>query len=542
MPSQQQNEWIKSVFGFDPISYETPAGRGTERQTRPEARNGAAKAGKTSLFSRLKSAVSKGDGAASATVGATSATTQNTTPPVEDGEFGAAMKRLDTATKSVKDAGLDAGAYMAQAKNIRDAYADAQKQSGTDKTNALQTCTDRAKAAADLAVVDVEKLKKSAVEGVTDAIKAMRDEASAQIQNIDEKNRKKAGMVKELATLDKTILDAGKLTDRAQRAKTLKTIDAAAQALFDKAAKITGDTEKIQETYAKALEKKYGIAIKNPEGMKNTHLEQVYKLFDSVPQGDVAQSMLKQLAYEPTMLNEKGEEVKNTGASYGSASINMGDYGTEDWEYVDPKDPKGKKKVQANGFNISTLHELGHSVDDRFKIMDNNEAKSGSGGWKNETLDSTAAAFVGQFKSGDLKKLSKPIDDNDLSTAIKGALGGASARPAGMTDPDWAILESTLKICLSRRSDKWPWGTGSNHDIGGRSYHEAYANFWVSFDTGMRSKPLTVRDYQWRAPGEWFAELYAFSFYKKQKPPSGVDAALAAYMFGGAQAEKGKTK
>jgi hypothetical protein len=43
--------------------------------------------------------------------------------------------------------------------------------------------------------------------------------------------------------------------------------------------------------------------------------------------------------------------------------------------------------------------------------------------------------------------------------------------------------------------------------IGDRIYHEAYARSWVSYKSAARKKGLT--GYQFRAPGEWFAELYA---------------------------------
>jgi hypothetical protein len=100
-----------------------------------------------------------------------------------------------------------------------------------------------------------------------------------------------------------------------------------------------------------------------------------------------------------------------------------------------------------------------------------------------------------------------------------------------MSDADWAVLKPLLDLCASRRNDKRPWG--SPHDIGGRSYHESYANDWWSYETATRAKALTVRDYQWRAPGEFFAELYAYSYFNSQPPPNGVEAAIAAFMYGG---------
>jgi hypothetical protein len=38
---------------------------------------------------------------------------------------------------------------------------------------------------------------------------------------------------------------------------------------------------------------------------------------------------------------------------------------------------------------------------------------------------------------------------------------------------------------------------------------------------------------QWRAPGEWFAELYAITWFKKVEPPAGVASAVRPYLYGG---------
>ncbi len=459
-----------------------------------------------------------------------------------DGDYDDSMKRLDAEIKNVKDAGLDATPYEAQAKNIRDAHAEGLKLPDiASRYQAVSACSARAKTAADQALADVANLKKSAVEGVTAAITDMRDAAKAQIDKIAKENPKKAGLDKQLAALDKSIEEVGKLTDRAERAKQLKAINKTAQALFDEAVGVTNDKSTVEATYGKALKDRYGFDITNPANMPNTHLDQVYKMFDLVPEADVVQSQMRTLNYEPLSQVDDGHGgkkwVKNTGASYGGAQINMGDYGGETWPYTDPKDPTGNTPMPANGFSISTLHELGHSVDDRFKIMDSNGSKSGSGGWRPETLQSTATKFVEQFKAGNAKNLSKPLDDGVLSTAVTNALGGTVNRPDGMSDPDWAVLKTLLDLCASRRSDppNWPWGATA-HDIGGRTYHEAYSGVWVSYETAVRAKALTVRDYQWRAPGEWFAELYAFSFFNQKPPPNGVDSALTAYMYGGSAA------
>ena len=50
---------------------------------------------------------------------------------------------------------------------------------------------------------------------------------------------------------------------------------------------------------------------------------------------------------------------------------------------------------------------------------------------------------------------------------------------------------------------------------------------------GPACSGMTVSLYQWRAPGEWFAELYAFTHVQQRKAPSSVDAEVAGYMFQG---------
>ena len=41
---------------------------------------------------------------------------------------------------------------------------------------------------------------------------------------------------------------------------------------------------------------------------------------------------------------------------------------------------------------------------------------------------------------------------------------------------------------------------------------------------------LKVTDYQWSAPAEWFAELYAICWYRKRPAPGSVHAKIRAYL------------
>jgi hypothetical protein len=526
MSNDRFDDWVKAVFQLDPATF-APSGQAAQSQAMPESANIFDDIG--SGLKKAGEAIIEGAKAVGTIVEQGVKTVAHEVAALGSDDYETAMRRLDAQIQAVKSAGLDATPYEAQAKSIRDDHDAALKlPDQAPRADAIAACGKRADTAADEAEADVKRLKTSAVEGVTGAVKDMRDGAQAQIDKLAKTNDKKPGLEKRLDALNKLIDAIGKMTDRAAAAKTLKEVNTAAQKLLDDAVAATGDTSTIQAIYGKALQDRYGFTISNPANMPNTHLDQVYKMFDKVPEADVVQNKMQTLTYQP--LTDKG--TKNTGAAYGGATIFMGDYGAETWAY---KDPKTGKPAPANGFSISTLHELGHSVDDRFKIMDTNQGKPGGGGWQPESVDSVAKIFVGEFKANAGRACT--FDEGKITAAVKAALGSGNVqRPAGITDPDWALLAPLLQTCLSRRNDKWPWGHPVT--VGGRNYHEAYANQWWSYDAGIRASAPEVRDYQYRAPGEWFAELYAYSFFNETEFASGVDPAITAYLYGGKSASQ----
>ena len=75
-------------------------------------------------------------------------------------------------------------------------------------------------------------------------------------------------------------------------------------------------------------------------------------------------------------------------------------------------------------------------------------------------------------------------------------------------------------MCLAGRGKhKWnstrsELGPNANH-FNGRTFHKSYGrkqgdDQWVSYLVSAKDEGLS--HYQWRAPGEWFAELYAHYF------------------------------
>jgi hypothetical protein len=295
--------------------------------------------------------------------------------------------------------------------------------------------------------------------------------------------------------------------------------------------------EKRQAAFKDALEKRYGLTITVPPGMSNTHFDQFYDMMDRLPIQQTSQSSLKALTYDKS----------SKGAAFypgGPGKVEMGNFGAaEKWNY---QDPKTKTVLPMTAFSINTLHEIGHSVDEKYSIMKNNKSNAGCGKWNDtETLATVITAFIKELK----KAAGNTLHANDtvltalFNTALtKGAVTDPTTKrksvndtpdtdkPGTMSPQEWRVVKEHLNRAIKIRADNWPWGDGKAVVMGGRAYHEAYDGQWVSYDPAARNG-TEVRDYQFRSPAEWFAELYAFTWFKKVKAPTGVDKTVTKYMW-----------
>jgi hypothetical protein len=179
--------------------------------------------------------------------------------------------------------------------------------------------------------------------------------------------------------------------------------------------------------------------------------------------------------------------------------------------------PKIDKDCQAVGgkaelLSFTALHEVGHGVDDAHTFMARNGRGDKFGGWIRygaavEQIADAVGPWVQAKIGGGNTFYTKPADkkyvvDKLLNQGgVRPAAAPNSAEAKALDEFDrWYRLATSGGI-YERDSDC------KSITIGDRVYHQAYARDWVSYLYAARSKGLT--GYQFRAPGEWFAELYA---------------------------------
>jgi|GEM_PF-2794873 len=121
---------------------------------------------------------------------------------------------------------------------------------------------------------------------------------------------------------------------------------------------------------------------------------------------------------------------------------------------------------------------------------------------------------VQSYQAVQAKVLSgKPLADELRELGDKYVTEGT---PPDQPDEEALAKHKAVKWCVGIRckKDNGLWDKSDSgakeHEIDGRVYQEAYANNYFSYDLAARAK--RVNNYQFRAEGEWFAEIYALYY------------------------------
>lgn len=278
----------------------------------------------------------------------------------------------------------------------------------------------------------------------------------------------------------------------------------------------------------KLAKDRFGIELKSDAGHKTLSAKAIWQVMAEVPETHATNN--------PSLksVKRKTPDGGSAGAyAWWDKSVEMNgrpnDGGTEDFDaatrleslgipidHDNANDPYAPVDDQpANLFNMTVLHEVGHAVDDRLGFMAGKEGQAAFGGWKLYT-DLTVIA--------DEVATAKKYDKNYVLQILNGYTPEPVPMPNGYSGGEraWKKAQEAVDAWYKLTSDKggkeiwYSYGNSKLAAIGTTVYQEAYPKQWVSYLLAERSKGITA--YQWRAAGEWFAELYMAWYGKKLKP------------------------
>lgn len=199
----------------------------------------------------------------------------------------------------------------------------------------------------------------------------------------------------------------------------------------------------------------------------------------------------------------------------------------------------------VNRFDKVARHEVGHAVDDANGHADAYcVGNAGGGDWSSlatnrvaETLVGASAGPISSWADADQKTAIIDCLQGVIDDRAPGELDDRIDAIAGLDDTQKATVKTdqavdVLRGCFAMRGHN-PWykfpDTGGTA-LGGRIYQEAYSGDWWSYSQATRARKVST--YQFRAPGEWFAEAYA-AYYQpsthKGEFLERVDAATKAW-------------
>jgi hypothetical protein len=190
-------------------------------------------------------------------------------------------------------------------------------------------------------------------------------------------------------------------------------------------------------------------------------------------------------------------------------------------------------------WNATLRHEIGHAVDEQLGLTSANgvgvTGQPHAGAWKKygsyeAFVDALIAANGGMRANATWPAAKDSKYRKVMIAAVKQTdtflSQLAALYPAEPQDP---ALDAGA-IAALWDPDRWttqPWYDNSWVRIGGRCWQRGYddAGSLYSFDSAARASHQ-VTDYQWRAPAEWFAEVYQVYYAEQEKGPAAPVGAL----------------
>lgn len=289
-----------------------------------------------------------------------------------------------------------------------------------------------------------------------------------------------------------------------------------------------------------AFEKRFALDARGTNGAAwdAAGLRRCWDVLETLPPSHIQgnPSLLQWIRYGSARANHSGwykddrfgNQSHAAGFDYTTANIATSTQRSQSDEDGDGTDEVTDPLHGVNRFNKVVRHEVGHAVDDAMGAEALYCAGNAAGGnWTNYGSDARACI-------------------RDMITAVGGTLDGLDAAvqsafidaiaadadnalTAVQATPEYAALDAAVQAlvdldpvfgALAMAVDN-PWyrHSGGGTPLDGRIYQRSYSSVWTAYDQAARTRK--VSEYQFRAPGEWFAEAYAA--YYQPNPDGSCD-------------------
>jgi hypothetical protein len=187
----------------------------------------------------------------------------------------------------------------------------------------------------------------------------------------------------------------------------------------------------------------------------------------------------------------------------------------------------GSAAVVVNQFNATLRHEIGHAVDNQLGLMDQMKEQENCGGWikygsYNGFVDAIIAAYSGigghGYADEDMvkKAMRRAVEKKKSFLDAYGDVSGDVTPATGYNKGPAAVVWTT-NLWSGQPWYENSWVTTPTK----RNFQRAYGDdaslysFLADIKTSRR-----VTAYQWRAPGEWFAEVYQVYYAEQETNPN----------------------
>jgi hypothetical protein len=277
-----------------------------------------------------------------------------------------------------------------------------------------------------------------------------------------------------------------------------------------------------------AFEVRFALDVRGAEGASwdAAGLRRCWEVIEALPAGHIEgnPALLQWIRYGDSASGHGGwyaddrfeEDSYGAGFDYTTANLDSAMQRSQSDEDGDGTNEVTDPLHGVNRFNKVVRHEVGHAVDEaigaeaRYCI-----GKASGGNWTNYRGDAGAAitdmiAAVG----GPIQGLTPAVREafvtaiaGDAKNALSAVQGtaeyqalDAAVQATVVTDPVFGALAMSV-------DNPWYRHSGGGMPLGGRIYQRSYNSTWTAYDQTARAKK--VSEYQFRAPGEWFAEAYA---------------------------------